>query len=282
VSRYAHLAASLVLCSLPAIAWAQDETQEEVDTAFARLQAKIVEVQRTPAAERQRGYNELYAHCTVFLDAYTQRATQDQLGTVGGLWFLLAKQLNVNPDAIRARLTALRALPQLPEKLLTVMRSTEARLALRPGETAPDFSATDLDGRAVNLIALRGKVVVLHFWTSADPPGAFTEGLVPMRARWGADKLAMISIGLPRRNETAEGQRRAAADVGCAWTKVFDQSSQVVQTYGVDATPFFVAIDAEGKLLALGGAAQFDAILQAIAEKLGPGVEPPGAPPGGQ
>lgn len=274
MSRFARFAATVVLVSLPALAWAQEETQEEVDTAFARLQAKIVEVQRTPAAERQRGYNELFAHCTVFLDAYTQRATQDQLGTVGGLWFLLAKQLNVNTDAVRARLTALRALPQLPEKLLAVMRSTEARLALRQGETAPDFSGTDASGNAVNLIALRGKVVLLHFWGSFDDAQVLTRGLAPVRARWGADRLVMISVGVPWRNDTQEAQGRVMSDSGARWAHVFDRDASICQTFGVESTPHFVAIDAEGKILNVGGPPQFPAIEQALIEKLGAGQQP--------
>ncbi len=37
------------------------------------------------------------------------------------------------------------------------------------GETAPDFSLQDLNDRQVSLKALRGRVVVLHFWATYWP-----------------------------------------------------------------------------------------------------------------
>ncbi len=39
------------------------------------------------------------------------------------------------------------------------------------GDTAPDFSATDHEGRTLSLASLRGKYVVLWFFPKADTPG---------------------------------------------------------------------------------------------------------------
>lgn len=41
-----------------------------------------------------------------------------------------------------------------------------AQQNLQVGQAAPDFSATALDGRSVNLKDLKGKVVVLTFWST--------------------------------------------------------------------------------------------------------------------
>ena len=41
-----------------------------------------------------------------------------------------------------------------------------AQQNLQVGQAAPDFSATSLDGQAVNLKDLQGKVVVLTFWST--------------------------------------------------------------------------------------------------------------------
>jgi len=38
--------------------------------------------------------------------------------------------------------------------------------AMNVGDPAPDFSLTDSDGQTVNLADLRGKTVVLYFFTS--------------------------------------------------------------------------------------------------------------------
>src|SRR6188474_3505980 len=47
-----------------------------------------------------------------------------------------------------------------------------AFLRARPSgpQMAPDFAVTDLDGRAVRLSALRGRVVLLNVWTTWCAP----------------------------------------------------------------------------------------------------------------
>jgi peroxiredoxin len=54
-------------------------------------------------------------------------------------------------------------------------RSTALVTALRPDyvgndRLAPDFSLRDRDGRTVRLSSLRGRTVVLHFWSKECPP----------------------------------------------------------------------------------------------------------------
>jgi len=42
---------------------------------------------------------------------------------------------------------------------------------LKPGDTAPDFTVKDHDGRTVRLSDFRGKEVILWFFPKADTPG---------------------------------------------------------------------------------------------------------------
>ena len=42
---------------------------------------------------------------------------------------------------------------------------------LKPGDEAPEFAATDGDGRLWNLVALRGKRVILYFYPADFTPG---------------------------------------------------------------------------------------------------------------
>src|SRR5947199_41389 len=48
---------------------------------------------------------------------------------------------------------------------------------LKPGDRAPDFTATAHDGRQVALKDFRGKKVLLYFYPRADTPGCTTEGI---------------------------------------------------------------------------------------------------------
>ena len=47
----------------------------------------------------------------------------------------------------------------------------ETRPMLRAGDTAPDFTLNDHEGRAVTLADLRGRRAVLWFYPKADTPG---------------------------------------------------------------------------------------------------------------
>jgi peroxiredoxin Q/BCP len=42
---------------------------------------------------------------------------------------------------------------------------------LKPGDSAPDFTATAHDGRRIGLQDFRGKKVLLYFFPKADTPG---------------------------------------------------------------------------------------------------------------
>jgi len=50
--------------------------------------------------------------------------------------------------------------------ILLVTSASFSQQALKPGETAPEFSGQSLDGTMYDLDQLHGKVVVLTFWTT--------------------------------------------------------------------------------------------------------------------
>ncbi len=52
---------------------------------------------------------------------------------------------------------------------------SKSKAELKIGETAPEFKATDLDGKTVDLNGLRGKWVVLYFYPKDDTPGCTIE-----------------------------------------------------------------------------------------------------------
>lgn len=52
---------------------------------------------------------------------------------------------------------------------------SKSKAELRIGETAPEFKATDLDGKTVDLYGLRGKWIVLYFYPKDDTPGCTIE-----------------------------------------------------------------------------------------------------------
>jgi peroxiredoxin Q/BCP len=55
------------------------------------------------------------------------------------------------------------------------MRSVTASIRLEPGQTAPDFTLPDQEGRPLTLSSLRGKKVIVYFYPEAMTPGCTTQ-----------------------------------------------------------------------------------------------------------
>ena len=67
---------------------------------------------------------------------------------------------------------------------------------LEPGDSAPDFSLPDQDGRTVRLSDLRGQWVVVYFYPKADTPGCTTQacGVRDHRAAYEAAGAVVLGI----------------------------------------------------------------------------------------
>ena len=75
----------------------------------------------------------------------------------------------------------------------------EIRAALRPGQEAPDFMLKDVNGEDVSLKSLRGKFVLLDFWsTSCAPCIAEFEAADRLRREYAeyADRLSYVYVCL--------------------------------------------------------------------------------------
>ncbi|KAA5610878.1 redoxin domain-containing protein [Rhodovastum atsumiense] len=156
------------------------------------------------------------------------------------------------------RRSGLAFLPALALPLL----ARPALAAPRIGAAAPDFTATDSNGRTVSLAALRGKVVVLE-WTNDGCPfvakwyraGAMQQLQRDATAR-GAVWLSVISSA-PGEQGYADGTR--ANDLtrsrNAAPTHVLlDPTGTLGHLYGAETTPHVFVITPTGTLAYMGGA----------------------------
>src|SRR5205823_3717388 len=69
-------------------------------------------------------------------------------------------------------------------------------MALKPGETAPDFTLPDQHGNHVSLSGLLGKTVVLYFYPKADTPGCTTQacGIRDHRLRYEQADAVVLGV----------------------------------------------------------------------------------------
>lgn len=102
---------------------------------------------------------------------------------------------------------------------------------LKKGDTAPDFDATDCQGRRVQLSSLKGKKVVLFFFPKAFTPACTLEvrNFRDHQAAIEAKNATLIGVSLDkpeRQCEFAKAERIDFALIG-------DASRSISESYGV-------------------------------------------------
>jgi alkyl hydroperoxide reductase/ thiol specific antioxidant/ mal allergen len=111
------------------------------------------------------------------------------------------------------------------------------------GDSAPGFTATDIDGTPVSLEGLRGKPVWLVFmatWcTGCRTEIPDIQGVVASRG--DAVRVVVIYVG-ENRNTVSDYSKR----VGNDFPEVVDQDQQISAAYGIMGVPTHYFIDAGG------------------------------------
>jgi cytochrome c biogenesis protein CcmG/thiol:disulfide interchange protein DsbE len=121
------------------------------------------------------------------------------------------------------------------------------RTSLGPqsGEPLPELDGTLLDGGKVELpVDGRGKVVVLHFWSTECP--YCVKELVGIEATWKAlhDRgLAVYASNVGEKKAVAE---KLVADFGFSFPIVIDEEQVIARRFGVLALPTTFLVDRTG------------------------------------
>jgi peroxiredoxin len=127
------------------------------------------------------------------------------------------------------------------------------------GKPAPDFSLTDLDGKAVKLSDFKGKTVVLEWFNPSCPfvVAAYKDGpLKDMAARAQKDGIVWLAInsGAPgKEGAGAEANKKARTDWKMTTPILLDEKGEVGRMYDAKTTPHCYVIDAKGVLVYRGG-----------------------------
>jgi cytochrome c biogenesis protein CcmG/thiol:disulfide interchange protein DsbE len=112
------------------------------------------------------------------------------------------------------------------------------------GKPAPDFSLRDLDGRTVDLKALRGKPVLLDFWATWCAYCREALPSVELLHRGLKDKLAVFGID----DEEPELAREYLLKYDYTLPTLVDRKDQAVNLFHLNGWPTTVLIDREGKI----------------------------------
>jgi peroxiredoxin len=113
-----------------------------------------------------------------------------------------------------------------------------------PGDVAPGFRETALDGRPVSLSGLRGRVVIVAFWATWCPPcreelPAFERLL----RSHGSRGLAVVAVDT---REAAGVVRPFVQALGLTFPVLLDVDGEIARQFGVIGLPTTFVIDRNG------------------------------------
>ncbi|MFH0982025.1 MAG: carboxypeptidase regulatory-like domain-containing protein, partial [Planctomycetota bacterium] len=130
---------------------------------------------------------------------------------------------------------------------------TAARL--QPGQQAPAFDATTLDGRKIKLADFKGKYLFLDFWATWCGPCRTELPNVRGLAEAARGKpLVIVSVSLDKA-DAAESLKKFVAVNKMAWTHIFDGKawdSPLCKLFEVTGVPAMFLIDENGQILRVG------------------------------
>jgi thiol-disulfide isomerase/thioredoxin len=125
--------------------------------------------------------------------------------------------------------------------------------ALPAGTTAPEVKLQSPDGKEISLSSLRGKTVLIDFWASwCGPCRRAMPEVVALYKKFKNRNFEIYGISL---DENVSAWKEAIAKDGITWIQVSDLKrwdGDAVKAFHVDAIPFTVLLDAEGKIVAHG------------------------------
>jgi len=120
----------------------------------------------------------------------------------------------------------------------------------KANELAPDFRLLDLEGKEVSLAALKGKPVILFFWTTWCPycRGELKE-LNDKQAELSRTNTQVLAINIEEPTEKVQNFMNKRS---VFYKVLLDKEASVANSYSVIGVPTYVYINKAGYLVSSG------------------------------
>jgi thiol-disulfide isomerase/thioredoxin len=112
------------------------------------------------------------------------------------------------------------------------------------GKTAPELALTDLKGKPVTLSSLKGRTVLLDFWTTWCPPcRADGPALEKLYRKYGEKDLMILGISV---NEDREIVEKFLSEHPHTYPIALTSENEMPLPYQISAFPTYIVIDRDG------------------------------------
>ena len=148
-------------------------------------------------------------------------------------------------------------------------RILEVHKSLLPGESAPAFNLTDIDGNPVSLSALKGKWILIHHWGYCPGTQWIEPRIKKIHSKYSNRGLVLINIARSdvKRKMPKGLKEEFEGNLHPGWTSVLlsdPGNEKIIRSYDLLTTPTLVLIDPEGRMARYG----FSQVLQDIRDIL--------------
>ena len=114
------------------------------------------------------------------------------------------------------------------------------------GKPAPELTLKDIEGKTVSLSALKGKVVLLDFWTTWCPPcRADAPALDKLYKKYGAKDLMILGISVSEEHAIVQ---KFLKDHPHEFPVALTTENEMPRPYQIGAFPTYIVIDRDGIL----------------------------------
>lgn len=124
------------------------------------------------------------------------------------------------------------------------MQQQDPNANFKPGEPAPDFETTDINGKTVKLSDLKGKIVVINFWFTTCPPCvAEIPELNKIASKYKKSSVEFLAITFENKDKVAPFLKKHPF--------YFDiiTDAKIIRKYNIIGFPTSLIIDKEGKIM---------------------------------
>lgn len=135
---------------------------------------------------------------------------------------------------------------------------------VRTGTPAPSFHLVDLDGKDWSMEELKGKPVVLNFWSTWCGPCKYEHPLLLQAAKAYPD---VVFLGVIYSDEP-DAVRRYLAQKGQAYPHLIDPTGAIAIDFGVTGVPESYFIDKQGVIVHKEAQALYPQTLQPLLARI--------------